>query len=168
VIISQRNSLAWIAELYPSPDSFNTYQTIVLGFTRQMVDFKDLAFIARSSDPQLLLELDVANERYDFFRTIVEARNATIEEFLRHRQTKIIELDPNTGKFTAEGPKYLLFKVSETNREVPKSFENAKSANEKTMERLRSFARKEFPGRQVLSAHENASSSAPSPPVTGT
>lgn len=161
VIISQGNSLAWIARLYPAPDSFNTYQTIVLGFTRQMVDFKDLAFIARSSDPQLLLDLDVANERYDFFRTIVEARNAAVEEFLRHPLTKIIELDPNTGKFTAEGPKYLLFKVSETNREVPKSFANARHANEIATQRLWSFAQNEFPKRRALRASPNASSDTP-------
>jgi MYXO-CTERM domain-containing protein len=53
VIISQGNSLGWVAKDYPSEDSFNNLRTIVLGLTRQMVDFKDLAFIARSSDPQL-------------------------------------------------------------------------------------------------------------------
>ena len=50
VIISQGNSLAWIAKLCPSADSFNNYQTIALGFTRHMLDFTDLAFIAKSSD----------------------------------------------------------------------------------------------------------------------
>src|SRR5262245_26051621 len=40
VIISQGNSLGWIAKDYPSPDSFNNLKTIVLGLTRQMLDFK--------------------------------------------------------------------------------------------------------------------------------
>jgi hypothetical protein len=168
VIISQANSLGWIAKLYPSDDSFNNYQTIVLGFTRQMLDFKDLAFVARSSDPQLLIELDVANERYDFFRKLLESRNAAIEEFLRHPETKITNLDLTTGKFTGSGLLLLKFNVRQTNSAVSRSLANAKRANEETMKRLLTFAHKEFPGRQVLSAHEDASSPAPAPPVTGT
>src|SRR6266446_2067614 len=42
VIISQGNSLGWVANDYPSPDSFDNCKTIVLALTRQMVDFKDL------------------------------------------------------------------------------------------------------------------------------
>jgi hypothetical protein len=103
VIISQGNSLGWIAKDYPSHDSFDNLKTIVLPLTRQMVDFKDLAFVARSSDPQLLIELDLANESYDFFRRLLESRNAAIQEFLRHPTTVIKEFDANTGKFTAEG-----------------------------------------------------------------
>ena len=97
VIISQGNSLGWIANDYPSKDSFNNYETFVLGLTRQMLDFKDLAFIAKSSDPQLLIELDIANESYDFFRTVLESRNAAIQEFLRHPETVITGFDANTG-----------------------------------------------------------------------
>ena len=59
-----------------------------------MLDFKDLAFVAKSSDPQLLIELDVANETYDLFRRVLEFRNAAIEEFLRHPQTEIENLMP--------------------------------------------------------------------------
>jgi hypothetical protein len=167
VIISQGKSLVWISEDYPSDDCFNNFKTIVLALTRQMVDFKDLAFIAKSSDRQLLIELDVANESYDFFRRILEARNAAIEEFLRHPETKIIKLDANTGEFTAAGLRHLLLNIRETNRAVPKRLAKAKRINEATMQRLLTFARKEFPGRQVLPAHENASSSAPFPPNTG-
>ena len=142
-------------------------KTVVLGLTRQMLDFKDLAFVAKSSDPQLLIELDVANETYDFFRRLLEARNAAIEEFLRHPETEVAKFDPNTGKIAAEGPQLLLFRMRETNRIVPRSLAKAKHVNETTMRRLLAFAQKEFPKRQVLSAHE-ASSAAPSPPVAGT
>jgi hypothetical protein len=180
VIISQGNSLGWVAKDYPSEDSFDNLRTIVLGLTRQMVDFKDLAFIAKSSDPQLLIELDVANERYDFFRRLLESRNAAIEELLRHpekdaaireflrlRETEDETFDAQLEQMMAEGPQLLLFKLRETNSAVPERLAKAKSANEETMKRLLSFAQREFPGRQVLSAHENASSFAPSPPVTG-
>ena len=167
VIISQGNSLGWIAKDYPSPDSFDNLKTTVLGLTRQMLDFKDLAFVAKSSDPQLLIELDVANESYDFFRRLLESRNAAIEEFLRHPEIDIKGFDANTGKIAAEGPQLVLFKMRETNRAVPRSLANAKRVNETTMRRLLTFAHKEFPGRRVLSAHE-ASSAAPSQPVAGT
>src|ERR1043166_995280 len=153
VIISQANSLGWIAKLYPSPDSFNNYQNIMLGFTRQTLDFKDLAFVAKSSDPQLLIELDVANERYDFFRRLLESRNAAIEEFLRHPETKITDLDVTTGKFTGSGLKLLEFHVHAANRAASSSLANARHANEETMKRLVTFAQKEFPGRRVLYAH---------------
>jgi len=156
VVISQGNSLGWIAKDYPSPDSFDNLKTVVLGLTRQMLDFKDLAFIAKSSDPQLLIELDVANESYDFFRILVESRNDAIEEFLRNPTIEIKSFDANTGKIAAEGPALLLFKMRETNRAVPKSLANAKRVNEATMQRLLSFGQREFPGRQVLHAHANA------------
>jgi hypothetical protein len=126
-----------------------------------MLDFKDLAFIARSSDPQLLIELDVANESYDLFRRLLVSRNAAIEEFLRHAQTEIKAFDPNTGKIAAEAPELLLFNVRETNHEVPRSLAKAKRANETMMRRLLSFGEREFPKRQVLRASPKASSDAP-------
>jgi hypothetical protein len=168
VIISQGNSLAWIAQDYPSHDSFDNMKTFMLALTRQMLDFKDLAFVATSSDPQLLIELDVANESYDYIRRLLEFRNAAIEEFLRHPETEVKQFDANTGRITAGGPKHLLFKMRETNRAVPRTLANAKRVNETTMQRLLTFAQKEFPGRRVLFAHENVSSFAPAPPVTET
>jgi len=163
VIISQANSLGWIAKDYPSHDSFDNLKAIVLGLTRQMLDFKDLAFVAKSSDPQLLIELDVANESYDLFRRLLEFRNAAIEEFLRHPETDIRKFDPNTGHIAAEGPQQLLFKMRQTNTAVSRSLANAKRVNETTVRRLLTFAQREFPGRQVLYARENASSTSAPP-----
>jgi len=146
VIISQGNSLAWIAKLYPSDDSFNNYQTVVLGFTRQMLDFKDLAFIAKSSDPQLLIDLDVANERYDFFRRLLESRNATIQEFLRHPETKITNLDVTTGKFTGSGLQLLEFNVRQTNSAASRSLANAKARQQRGHAVLADVCTKGIPG----------------------
>jgi hypothetical protein len=174
VIICQGNSLGWIAKDYPPAKSFDNLSTIVLGFTRQMVDFKDLAFIAKSSDPQLLIELDVANERYDFFRRVLDSRNATIEEILRHpakdliirdflrpREAEDTPADANVEEVVqmmAEGPKLLLLRIRAMNRAVSERLAKAKDANEKTKDRLLSFGQKEFPGLQVLHAREDASS----------
>jgi hypothetical protein len=155
VILSQANSLGWIAKDYSTPDSFDNLKTIVLGLTRQMLDFNDLAFVAKSSDPQLLIELDVANESYDFFRRFLELRNAAIEEFLTHPETEIRQFDPNTGGIQAVGPQRLLFKLRQTNNAISKSLAHAKDVNEATARRLLTFARTEFPGQQVLYAHEN-------------
>ena len=159
VIISQGNSLGWIANDYPSKDSFNNYRTFTLRSTRQMVDFKDLAFIAKSSDPQLLIELDIANESYDFFRTVLESRNAAIQEFLRHPETVIRGFDANTGNCkSVEGSELLMFNLRKTNDSVADRLAYARRVNGTTMERLLRFAQREFPGRQVLRASENAAS----------
>lgn len=172
VIIVQGNSLGWAAKDYPSAKSFNNLSTITLGLTRQMVDFKDLAFIARSSDPELLLDLDVANESYDFFRSVLDSRNATIEEILRHPNKELILrafLRPREAENTppldasveeveqmmVQGAELLLLKIRAMNRSVFDRLANAKDTNAKTMKRLRSLADKEFPGRQVLHAHED-------------
>jgi hypothetical protein len=192
VIISHGNTLGWVKEDYPSANSFDNLGPVLLGLTRQMVDFKDLAFIAKSSDPQLLIDLDVANERYDFFRRVLESRNSAIEELLRHPDkgvaiqeflraaleaddsdqtagpTENEPLGDDIDKIMAEGVHLLVFRLRQMNRAVAERLDKAKSANESTMQRLLKFGQKEFTGRQVLSAHENASSSAPAPPVTGT
>lgn len=156
VLMSQANSIGWAAEDYPSEDSFDNLKTIVLGLTRQMLDFKDLAFVAKSSDPQLLIELDVANESYDFFRRLHDARNAAIEEFLRHPGTEIKRFDAKTGEVAAEGPQLLLFKIRQTNSGVARSLAKAKRVNDATLQRLLAFAHSNFPGRQVLSIDPTA------------
>jgi hypothetical protein len=148
-----------------------------------MVDFKDLAFIARSSDPQLLIELDLANESYDFFRKVLESRNAAIGELLRHpdkdvaikeflraaaletddsdqtaRQTENEPLSDHIDKIMVQGVQLLLFELRQTNCAVAERLDKAKSANEATMQRLLKFGQSEFPKRQVPPASKIASS----------
>src|SRR6266567_4902108 len=77
VLLSQGNSLGWVYKQYPEGARFDNLKTIVLGLTRQLIDFKGLSFLGKSSDPQLLIELDVANETYDQFRRLIEYRNET-------------------------------------------------------------------------------------------
>lgn len=46
-------------------DRFDNLKTIVLSLMPQTIDFQDLAFLGGSSDGELLIELDVANESYE-------------------------------------------------------------------------------------------------------
>jgi hypothetical protein len=114
-----------------------------------MIDFEDLAFFGRSSDPQLLIELDVANESYDHFRRLIEFRNMTIEDFFRHPETEIRQFDPNTGHIGAAGSQRLTFKLRQANEALSKALTHAKEVNGATARRLLLFARTEFPGRKV-------------------
>ncbi len=149
VLLSQGNSLGWVENQYPEKDRFDNLKTVVLGLTRQMIDFQDLAFLGRSSDPQLLIELDVANESYDHFRRLIEYRNTTIEEFFRHPETEIRQFDSNTGHIGAAGSQRLTFKIRQATEALSNSLAHAKKVNTDTAHRLLQFARTEFPGRKV-------------------
>jgi hypothetical protein len=149
VLLSQGNSLGWVEKQYPEKDCFDNLKTIILGLTRQMIGFEELAFLGRSSDPQLLIELDVANESYDHFRRLIELRNASIEDFFRDPGTEIQELDRDTGRIRAGGSQRLLFNLRQANQAVSKALNHAKEVNETTARRLLLFARTEFPGRKV-------------------
>ena len=148
-LLSQGNSLGWIEKQYPEKDRFDNLKTIVLGLTRQMISFDDLAFLGRSSDPQLIIELDVANESYDHFRRLIEVRNVAIEDFFRDAGTEIREFDRETGRVRAVGSERLLFSMRQANEALSKALDHAKQINDATARRLLSFARSEFPGRRV-------------------
>ena len=149
VLLSQGNSLGWIEKQYPGKDRFDNLKTIVLGLTRQMISFDGLAFLGRSSDPQLIIELDVANESYDHFRKLIEVRNVSIEDFFRDPGTKIREFDRETGRVRAVGSERLLFSMRQANEALSKALDHAKQINDATARRLLLFAQSEFPGRRV-------------------
>jgi hypothetical protein len=114
-----------------------------------LIDFNGLAFLGGSTDPQLLIELDVANESYDQFRRLAEFRNETIEDFFRDSGTQILEFNEETGRIRATGSDRLRVKVREANNALSKSFDNCKKTNDNAVRRLVSFAQSEFPGRKV-------------------
>jgi len=149
VLLSQGNSLACVYKQYPEGTRFDNLKTIVLGLTRQLIDFKGLAFLGKSSDPQLLIELDVANETYDQFRRLVEYRNETIEDFFRHPETEIVQFNKETGEIGAKGSPRLTFKLRQTNEALSKALVRSNEVNRKTIDRLLLFARTEFPGKKM-------------------
>jgi len=149
VLLSQGNSLGWVYKQYPEASRFDNLKTIVLGLTRQLIDFKDLSFLGRSSDPQLLIELDVANETYDQFRRLVGYRNETIEVFFRHPETEILQFNKETGLIGAKGSPRLTYNVREANAAVSNSLVRCTEVNQKAIKRLVLFAQTEFPGRKV-------------------
>jgi hypothetical protein len=161
VLLSQCNSLAWVEKQYPEEDRFDNLKTIVLGLTRQMIGFENLAFLGRSSDPQLLIELDVANESYDHFRRLIEVRNAGIEDFFRDPGTEIRDFDRDSGRIRAVGSERLLFNLRQANKAVSKALDHAKEVNKTTARRLLLFARKEFPGRKVPYSREGQAKPTP-------
>src|SRR4051794_28904504 len=65
ILLIQRNSLLhFMGQLPDGHNPFDNLKHVILTFSKQSVDFSKLAFLGASSDPQLLLELDVAQEGY--------------------------------------------------------------------------------------------------------
>jgi hypothetical protein len=82
VLLIQRNSL--LSFLQKAPDGQNplaNLKHIILNFSHQAIDFSNLAFLGASEDPQLMLELDVAQESYLNAVNTAELRNVIRDKF---------------------------------------------------------------------------------------
>src|SRR5205085_8658133 len=110
-LLAHGNSLGWFEAQYPGENRFDNLKTIVLGFTRQLVDFDELGFLGASKRPQLIIDLDVANKSFDQFRRLAELRNQTIEEFLSDPGTEVLDFDESTGRIRAKGSVRLMYKL---------------------------------------------------------
>jgi hypothetical protein len=85
VLLSQGNSLMNIRvqmEASSGPSLFDHLKHAIFGLTQQEIDFHDLAFVGKGRDPQLLIELDVAQESYRYVTRLIELRNKMIDNFL--------------------------------------------------------------------------------------
>lgn len=148
-LLVQGNSLSWFEAQYPDEDRFDNLKSIVLGFTRQTVDFEGLGFLGGSSRPQLIIDLDVANGSFEQFKRLSEFRNDTIEEFFKHPETEILEFNDKTGHIRAIGPLRLKFKLRQANESLSRAFQSAKERNQDAVAAVVAFARHEFPRMQM-------------------
>src|SRR6266446_3724704 len=65
VLLAQANSLAaFLAQFPAGANPFDNLKHIFVGFSKQSIDFSGLAFLGSSHNPQLILDLDVADASY--------------------------------------------------------------------------------------------------------
>jgi|SRR5712691_3047235 len=153
VLLSQPNSLMSIRTQMQASDGtdlFDHLKHAIFGLTQQAIDFRDLAFLGKGSDPQLLLELDVAQEGYRYVTRLIELRNKMIDNFFDHPRTEIEEFDPSSGRVRAVGDLRLTNMLKQANEATAKAFLNAEETNRKTTNQLYGFASTEFPKRRLL------------------
>ena len=156
-LLSQRNSLINVrARSSENAELFNNLKHLVFGMTQQQIDFRGLAFLGKSRDPQILLDLDVAQAGYRFFADLMNLRNKMIDSFFEHPRTEIKELDSSTGKVRAVGDQRLIDSLKQTNEAVKQSLLNAEATNATAVDELYHFARHEFPRRRLLRIIEPA------------
>jgi len=114
------------------------------------IDFSKLAFIGAASDPQLILELDVAQESYRNAVNTVELRNKMLDEYLNHPETKLENLRENTDQVRAIGDARLAKNVRQVNEPAWLAIQNAEKKNQETFDRLYKFAISKFPREKKM------------------
>src|SRR5713226_5505616 len=77
-LLSQRNSLIGVRLIFEKTGAVDHLKHLVVGMTQQQIDFHGLAFLGKSSDPQILLDLDVAQAGYRFLTELISLRNKMI------------------------------------------------------------------------------------------
>jgi hypothetical protein len=116
VLLSQRNSLLSFIDKVPSGQNpFANLKYIIVSFSQQSIDFSKLAFLGAASDPQLIVELDVAQEGYRQAVHAAELRNKMLDEYLNHPGTRLEALDDTTDNVRAIGDAWLAKNVRQIN-----------------------------------------------------
>ena len=104
VLLIQRNSLLNFINRAPNGQNpFVNLKHIIFNCSQQSIDFSKLAFLGGSSDPQLILELDVAQEGYRNAVNTAQLRNKMLDEYLNHPGTRMETLDDTTDQVRAIG-----------------------------------------------------------------
>jgi len=127
-----------------------------LRFSEQLVDFRKLTFLAASSDPHLLLDLEVAQESFRFAVDLIEFRNKLLDKFFDDPRTEIKEFDSSTGQVRASGDLRIMTNMRQANEAAFKALCNAQKVNKHARDHFYAFAKKEFPKRKLLFVAEEA------------
>jgi hypothetical protein len=151
VLLTQRNSLlSFIGQIQSNQNPFANLKYAILNFSPQSIDFSKLAFLGAASDPQLILELDVAQELYRNAINTAELRNKMLDEYLKHPGTRLENLDETGDKLRALGDPHLAKNVRQINELAWLAIQKAEKKNHETFNRLYKFARKQFPRQKKM------------------
>jgi hypothetical protein len=151
VLLSQRNSLlSFIGKVPSGQNPFANLKYVISNFSQQSIDFSKLAFIGAASDPQLILELDVAQESYRNAVNTAQLRNKMLDEYLNHPETRLESLEGNTDQVRATGDARLAKSVRQVNELAWLAIQNAEKKNQETFNRLYKFAMKKFPREKKM------------------
>ncbi len=145
VLLSQRNSLlSFMAQVPSGQNPFDNLKHVILDFSQQSIDFSRLAFLGAASDPQLIVELDVAQEIYRNAINTAELRNKMRDEYLKHPGTRLETLDEAGDQVRAVGDPHLAKNVRQINQLAWLAIQKAEKKNHETFNRLYKFAMKKF------------------------
>lgn len=151
VLLTQRNSLlSFIGHAPSGQNPFANLKYAILNFSPQSIDFSKLAFLGAASDPQLILELDVAQEIYRNAVNTAELRNKMLDEYLKHPGTRLESLDDTGEQVRAIGDPHLAKNVRQINDLAWLAIQKAEKKNRETFNRLYKFAMKKFPGEKRM------------------
>lgn len=150
-LLSQRNSLLSFKQGSASGrNPFDNLKHILVGFSKQSIDFSKLAFLGTGDDPQLIIELDVAQESFRMAVETTALRNKLLDNYFSHPETEIVSLDEETGIIRAKGNTLLARNLRQVNEAAFESFNRAEEINIKTFDRLYKFAVDRFPHEKKM------------------
>jgi hypothetical protein len=151
VLLIQRNSLLSFTAQFPNGQNpFANLTYVILAFSPQSIDFSKLAFLGAGSDPQLVLELDVAQGLYRNAINTAELRNKMLDEYLNHPGTRLENLDETGDQVKAIGDARLAKNVRQINQLAWLAIQKAEKKNHETFDRLYKFAKKKFPREKKM------------------
>jgi len=160
VLIAQANSLAaFLAQYPPDTNPFDNLKHIYIGFSKQSLDFSGLSFLGSSQNPQLIIDLDVADATYRMAVATAAQRNALLDDFLGHKETEILMFDEKTGGVKAMGNKIMMRNLREVSAYCLHAMKRARDVNMETANKLLEFANtafskeKQFPSIRAEKTH---------------
>jgi hypothetical protein len=168
VLLIQRNSLLSLLRQAPSGHNpFANLKHLIFNFSPQSIDFSKLAFLGAGSDPQLILELDVAQENYRNAIRSAELRNKMLDEYLNHAGTKVRYLDQTGNEIEVTGEPRLANNIRQINELAWLAIQRAETKNHETFDRLYNFAKKRFPREKKMPfAYKKLPTATPNPIIS--
>ena len=146
VLLAQANSLAAFLAQYPvGANPFDNLKHIFVGFSKQSIDFSGLAFLGTSHNPQLIIDLDVADASYRMAVDTATMRNTLLDHFFNHKETEIVDFDKETGAVRAKGNPIIMRNLRQVNQATLHAMNRAQDLNKETANKLVAFAKKAFP-----------------------
>jgi len=114
------------------------------------VDLKDISFLGEGPDPQLLLDIHVAEQSYRNTINCINSRNALLKDLFSRSDTIVSKLDRVSGEMTFKGDLRLIHSVESSNQLV---FDWGKKANSRladVIDRMARYIQMQFPRRKTL------------------
>lgn len=146
VLLAQANSLAaFLAQFPTGANPFDNLKHIFVGFSKQSIDFSGLAFLGSSHNPQLIIDLDVADASYRMAVDTAALRNTLLDDFFNHKETEIVTFDEETGAMRAKGNPIIMRNLRQANQISFGAMRRAQELNKETANKLVIFAKKAFP-----------------------
>jgi hypothetical protein len=145
-LLAQGNSLAaFLAQFPTGMNPFDDLKHIFVGFSKQCLEFSGLAFVGASHNPQLVIDLDVADAAFRMAVDSAALRNQLLDRFFDHSETEILSFDDETGAVRAKGNAIIMRNLRQGNQITFNAMRRAQELNRETAHKLAMFAKVAFP-----------------------